>query len=350
MTETIQKNRTLLVVSIIILGLLVSVSSCANILGSDDDDNPTTYKNANADVDYRGENAKNQIVFFDFSTGETTAVPHDTWDLAISTSGAKIIANSGDYGTGVKVWKSEATDLATDLSANKDDVKEYTFKDGSQLYGTQSNANPFVGTINDQGMGSESVFLVKDEAGTFYKVRFIAYGPGGTYTIKFVTSLDGTDEKSITGRLDGTYGYTYFDLSAGKAVEVAPPTSEWDVAFARTEDRIRVDYVAGRSDVLINTAGKVEAAVVTDTAIEGVTDISELTFSPKIDALGHGWYKHTHGATPAYSVNTVTYITKTTEGCYAKFQPGTFYGPNEEQFYMRFRYFFQSDGAKLFSK
>ncbi len=329
------------------LGLL---ASCEDLFGAEDDAGGTTYNKATADVDYSGSGAKNQVVFFDFSTGKITEVAHDTWDIAIANSGADIIANSGDYGTGVLVYKSSSTTIADDRSADEASVTQYTFKDGTNLHGTQTTENPFENEFNASGAGSGTVYLVKDEAGTFYKVVFNSYGPMGRYDIDVVTGLNGTTVTSITGSLDGDYGYTYFDLGSGATVSVAPPKDEWDVAFARTNDRLSAGYVAGRSDVLINTEGNVQGAEVADTAINGVTDTSALTLSSDVDVLGHSWYNYDHDRDPGFEVNTVTYVVQTTEGNMAKFQPGTFYGPNDEQFYMDFRYHYQENGATTFSR
>lgn len=346
----IRKMTKLLATSVALLLVLGLLASCEDLFGSEDDNGGSTYSTATADVDYSGDSAKNQVVFFDFSTGEVTEVDHDTWDIAISTSSADIIANSGDYGTGVLVYKSSSTTIADDRSADETSVVEYTFKDGTELYSTQSDENPFVDEFNASGVGSGTVYLVQDEAGTFYKVVFNSYGPMGQYDLDVVTGLDGTTVTDVTGSLDGDYGYTYFDLGSGAAVSVAPPSDEWDVAFARTNDRLSAGYVAGRSDILLNTAGAVEGAEVADTAIDGVSDTSTLTFSTDVDALGHGWYNYDHDRDPGFEVDTVTYVVQTTEGNMAKFQPGTFYGPNDEQFYMEFRYHYQGDGATTFSR
>lgn len=340
-----------------ILALMTAVlllGSCDNLLGSDndddDDDDSSSYSTSTAAVDYLGDNLS---IFFDFSTGTLTAVDHDMWDVAIATDGA-IIANSGDYGSGVTVYKTSSTDISDDLSSYESKVAEYTFKSGTTLYGDQTETNPFDDEIGSGGSGSGTVYLVKDEAGIYYKLVFTSYGPMGQYSVNAVEGLSGTSTETISGTIDAAYGYTYFDLGTQAAVTVAPKKSEWDILFTRTNDILDDGsggaYIAGRSDVLLNTAGGVEGATVDDTAIEAVVNISDYTFSSVIDTLGYSWYTHNHSATPAYSVNTLTYVVETTEGNYAKLQPGSFYGPNSEQFYMTFRYYYQADGSTDFSR
>jgi len=53
-----------------------------------------------------------------------------------------------------------------------------------------------------------------------------------------------------------------------------------------------------------------------------------------------------------FIVPVKTFIIKTVEGNYAKFQIATFYGPGEprQQFWSLFEYHYQADGAQTFSK
>jgi hypothetical protein len=75
---------------------------------------------------------------------------------------------------------------------------------------------------------------------------------------------------------------------------------------------------------------------------------SELEFSPEIDAIGYGWYQTDNRG--AYWIDPVTFVVKTAEGRYAKFQPATFSGPNGESFHMDFRYYYAADDTGVFDR
>ncbi|MDR2482449.1 MAG: hypothetical protein LBD08_02325, partial [Treponema sp.] len=152
--------------------ILVSAAVAAAVLAScDTGTNPNPkkgpeYPSAAAKVDYNGTGANSKrAVFIDFSneTAVIRELPLDFFDIAISGSGA-IIANSGSYGSGVLVYKTDKTDITEDLSSLQESVKEYTFTEGTSLYGYQAAANPFDGEIGaggQMGNGSGKVYLIK---------------------------------------------------------------------------------------------------------------------------------------------------------------------------------------------
>jgi hypothetical protein len=337
-------------------------------------------------VDY---NTVNNAVFFDFSTGTKTVLPHDFFDIAISASSAdNIIANSGSYGSGVQVYKtnSPSTDIGNDFSSDEANVREYTFKatfPTAKLYGYQTTVNPLgsLGDLVGGGPGGPSitpsnVFLVKvqykdDDTPEYFKVFFdMSMGGGGgpAYKMTVVPGLNsGTADKvdisaGVTG-LSAGYGWLYFKLvgdggprvlnngstwtAGGTAV---PPATDWDILGIRTNDLQSEDGstlssimpVAGRSSVLINTYKGVEAGMVTK-FIDDVTaaDITDATLDGEIDAIGYGWYSMS-GMPPTFSVPQQTYIIKTTEDGRVRFMPQSFYGTGnpKPQFHMDFAYYY----------
>lgn len=324
-------------------------ASCENPAGSDKDDS-AGYGRATAKVDYKNS-AAFKTVFFDFSTGTVTEADHNSWDIAVSLADGTIVANSGDYGLGALVFKSSSSDITADLSGNDGDITQRTFYDSrdaaTDLFNTQSAANPFDGEWT-AGSGSGRVYLVKDAAGQAYKVVFESFGPMGRYGIRVAEGLNNGASTLVQGTLEADYDYLYIDLGSASAVTVAPPKADWDIRFTRTEEVLSAAYTAGRSSILLNAASAAEGAVVADTAIEGVSSAASLSFTTTPDVLGHGWYDFDM-ASMIYSVKTVTLVVKTPEGNYAKMQPGTFYGPGNEQFYTEFRYLYQGDGSASFS-
>ena len=232
------------------------------------------------------------------------------------------------------------------------------------------------------GAGSGKVYLIKTGAGNFYKIIFDIFGmtsmgppPTAGYKITVVKGLDGDDsaktviEDTISGISNG-FGYIYFDLDAtggpmalnsptalkaGVTLDI-PKAAEWDILCARTNELQSTNGttvepempVASRSSILLNTYKSVEVYIATGKTIDQVLNIDGLTASTAIDAIGYGWYSMA-GMPPTFSVATNTYVVKTVEGNYVKFQPGSFYGPSNESFYMSFRYY-AGDNSGTFDK
>jgi hypothetical protein len=311
-------------------------------------------------VDYSGAN---RAVFVDFSTGKVTSLRHDFFDVAMCANGS-LIANSGSYGSGVTVYDTgDDTDITDDFTDSEDDVKEYTFKTGTDLKSNQSEANPLA-TLETPNVPS-NVYLIKvqygDDDPQYFKVVFnLVMGQSQSYNMTVVpglgagetgkVELSATPITGISGA--GGFGYFYFKLVGGprllnnatslKAGSPGIPLAvEWDILCTRTDELTGVPQMplAGRSSILINTYKSVTAVKVADKALSEVTTSppGSYEFSSIIDAIGYSWYNSPGQSTPA-SPKTNTYIVKTAEAKYAKFQPTSFYGPAGESFYMEFEY------------
>lgn len=98
--------------------------------------------------------------------------------------------------------------------------------------------------------------------------------------------------------------------------------------------------VTGRSSVLLNVYKGVKAGVVSGRLIDQVPNSSGVGFLKAVDAIGYGWYSMA-GMPPAFSVAENTYIIKTAEGNFAKFQPETF-AKDGKNFIMDFSYYYQN--------
>jgi hypothetical protein len=337
--------------------------------GNDDDGDGNVYLRDTINVDY---NTANNAVFFDFSTGTKTVLSHDFFDIAIDSSGT-IIANSGSYGSGVQVYKTNESDIAADFSSRTNDVKEYTFAPAlptGKLYGYQSELNP----LGKLGMEASKVCLIKvqyktTDTAAYFKVVFSMTMAGSqSFNMTVVPGLGAgeTDKKEIKAAITGItngYGWLYFKLvgeggprvlnngttwtGGGTAV---PQAADWDILATRTtelqtEDGTTVSAqmpVASRSSILLNTYKSVKAKAVTGKLIDEVTaaDLSDEGLSGDIDTIGYGWYSMA-GMPPAFSAAKNTYIIKTVEEKFAVFQPESFYGPNNESFVMDFSYYYQ---------
>jgi hypothetical protein len=350
--------------------------------------NSPGYATAALRVEHQGAG---RAVFFDFSTGKTAEVPQDFFDIGIFVNGpddSYIFANSGSYGSGVRALKTAATSLGEDLTgaAGPDgvNVKEYTFRQGAPLLKTpgggayQAKENPFEGEISSHsayypvrfGGGGRNVYIVRTAGGNYYKLLFKVVGmtallpPTAAYHITAVKGLDGTKEVDIKGSLSGItkergYGYVYFDLDAPDLAEAQldcaalgiPPAADWDLLFTRAdlalaEDPDNPGYVNPAAETLawpaalLNTYKGVEAAVSAGRNIEKV--FNTLALSGRIDAIGRSWH-NTEGAPPVFSIPVNTFVVRTAEGRYAKFQPLSFDGTDDGQRFLSFRYLYSGD-------
>jgi hypothetical protein len=322
----------------VVLCTLVAVGCDDGNGGTDPDPGPVAAIELDtAVVDYNGAN---NVVFFDFSTGTKTTLAHDTWHIAFDGD-LFVIANSGNYGTGVSVCSTGSGDFAADYTSWMSDTsKKFTRID--------TNANALGRSYMDLGSMpptfTQQVYLLKTEAGNF-KAQFTSAGMGGTLDIK-IAAVDAASGTATTYTHNSAYDYTYINCATKQTVVVAPPKDSWDIRFGRTEFAMG-STTGGRSSVAINAAGGVEAAVVEGSSIDEVSDASGLTFSDDILAVGNSWYTFHHD-TRTYEVMENTYVFKTTEGNYAKMQIATFKGPAGERFWSQFAYLYQEDGSTTF--
>jgi hypothetical protein len=331
-----------------------------------------------AAVDYT-DSDPGKAVFINFSGPDVvTSLPHDFFDIAMYSIGSgrnsvvHIIANSGSYGTGVQVLKTDTTDISADLSDQKDAVTGWTFREGAEVYGRQGSVNPLSGASSDT---TKNVYLIKVKYGgaeaSYYKVVFNSYGPDGKCMITVVPGAEAGEtgkvplEAGLSGIADG-YGYIYFDLHGkggprvlndGNAlredVTVALPKAvDWDLLCTRTDDYTSDDShpIANRSSILLNTAKGVAVYTAQEKYLEEVLSIEGLTSSDVVDAIGWRWYETDNRGKYWMPDPPNTYVIKTAEGNYAKFLPGTFEGPNKEKFHMAFRYYYMADATGAFDK
>jgi uncharacterized membrane protein YgdD (TMEM256/DUF423 family) len=335
------------------------------------DDGGDDYLRDTLNVDYY---VANNAVFFDFSTGTKTVVPHDFFDIAYSSNTADpvVIANSGSYGGGVQVYATGSSNIGDDFSVTPGAaaVKEYTFKTGEKLYNHQTVENP-LGALDIE---PSKVMLIKvqyrdgDTPEYFKAVFSVSMGTasGPLYIMTVVPGLGPgeTGKVEIRAPIGGItmgYGWLYFKLvGAGgpralnngttwlDAGTAAPPlAADWDILAIRATELQSLDGetlaedmpVTGRSSVLLNIYKNVQAKTVAGKLIDEVADadLSDDGLSGAIDAIGYSWYKMA-GMPPVFSPVGNSYVIKTVEGKFAKFQPETFYGPNNEGFCMDFSY------------
>lgn len=290
-------------------------------------------------VDYKST-TDHMVAYLDFSTAKITHVPYDVWDIAISTNHAEVISNGGIWGTGVRMYKTTSSKIKDDFSSLKDSILQIV----------DTNSNPFIDAFDNNGTGSESVYLIQDASGNQFKVQFTLYGPMGKYQIKLVHHLDGTEIVELNGSINADKSHTFLDLSTEKDVSNQIPDQDtWDVQFGRGVEFQMGSTLSAKSVITFNTFAGVQVAVVEKQSIDQVESISSLDFSSNRLLIGSSWYAFDH-ETKEYTVNTTTYVFKTTEEHYAKLQLRSFYGPNQEQFWSIIKFAYQDNESTTFAQ
>jgi hypothetical protein len=365
-------------VNIFIAGFLALSASLlwasCDLLGTNGNDGDgDDYPRATLNVDYNGAN---NAVFFDFSTGIKTVVPHDFFDIAYSsnTNDPIVIANSGNYGSGVQVYATDSSGIGDDFSVTPGEaaVKEYTFRTGEKIYNHQTVENP-LGALDTQ---PSKVMLIKvqykdGDTPEYFKVVFsvsMGTASGPLYIMTVVPGLGPGEEGKVEirapiGGITVGYGWLYFKLVGEGGPRVlnkgtewtgggtpVPLAADWDILAIRATELQSLDGetlaeempVTGRSSVLLNIYKNVQAKTIAGKFIDEVADadLSEDGLSGAIDAIGYSWYKMA-GMPPVFSPVGNSYVIKTVEGKFAKFQPETFYGPKSEGFVMDFSYSYE---------
>ncbi len=268
--------------------VLVFFTGCEPIvLKSDDDTIKDDYlftgkklsndtKIALANVDYHNIN-KNATIFFSFKDKKIYEIPHDSWDIAITTDkegNAFVVSNSGSYGASVRVLP-HAKKLKNDYYVGKPlkAIQQVSFKNGKKELSPYQN-DPDTGTPvanplhNDNALTDERKYYVltetaiaqsggsKTEHIQLFRISFVkmtAPKAGDAFTLNvepcsIVESAGGKKLAAIdyagytvTGTISEDYSFTYIKLKEDSGTVVTesewgavPKKHEWDLMFTRT--------------------------------------------------------------------------------------------------------------------
>jgi len=264
--------------------------------------------------------------YFKFSSNQLTYLPANTWDLSVTRNGKKVIANCGNYGMGVRLYKTSQTDISADYSALKDSVRHIIDATG-----------PFTHALDSTGKGSDTVYLIKDALGKYYKVQFELFDSTESYLLHVAQGLAGSST-TLAGTLDSSMRSAYFDLSADSEVSAKFP-QDWDIRFARgvefTEGPLGI---GARSAIMLNTDAHVQAGFITGKTFDDVASVAGVTLSGDVNAIGANWYTYSGSTNPPYTVNPGVWIVKAGDGTFWKLALLTFYGSKGEEFYTIFQF------------
>lgn len=320
----------------------------------------------------------------DWETAASAANPSNT---AIYT-----VTNSGDYGENTrllpfKAGKSEMDYIGLKLS----EVRQVCFKKGETDLSPYQNdpddpetgtpvANPFCNALSNQG---KKYFLRVGKNFDTAKLFVIWFDPistitaGQSYTLhvkpvmldanKTISSF-GT-EYTCTSTINNEYSFNFIKLYDNENPKVLdeldgiPKKNDWQLLFMRTNiyskemgEVFKNDGIIGTSSILTNSPAGVQTAALYGWDFPEVTKLpDDKHFKCVINGVGKGfanplkddpekrrksWY-YGLNMPPTFYLTRNTYVFKWGTGAnthYAKFRPGTFYGPHGEKFYVQFRY------------
>lgn len=299
------------------------------------------------------------------------------------------VTNSGDYGEYTRLLPLKAGKTSADYIGQRlNEIKQVSFKYGAQELspfqidpdtGTPA-ANPFCAALTN---GRHYLLKIgkTDDTAKVYELWFDPITPieGTAFTLHVKPAiLSETEPKTISGfmpeyilseSINGNYSFNYIKLDTdsakvlNKSRDGIPEKNKWHLLFMRTNvyakemgELLGTDGLVSTSSILTNSPAGIETAALYGWDFPEVTAVPEPAYFVKqIDGVGKGfanslnddpekrrkaWYYGVN-MPPTFYLSRITYVFKwktPSKIQYAKFRPGTFYGPNGEKFYVTFRY------------
>lgn len=300
------------------------------------------------------------------------------------------VTNSGDYGEHSRLLPFAAGRTEESYKGqNINIVQQVCFKKGETDLSPYQNDpdsgkpidNPFCNALTNGKKYFLRVGKNFDDAELFviWFDQMPTVAAGQTYTLHvkpvILTEINGSKnitgfgtEYTLTQPIDNDYSFNYIKLLKTSARVLntddgIPKKNEWQLLFIRTNiyskemgEVFGNDGIIGSSSILANSPGGVQTAALYGWDFPEVTEVpADKHFKRIIDGVGKGfanplkddpekrrksWY-YGLNMPPTYYLNRNTYVFKWEAGTsikYAKFRPGTFYGPRGEKFYVQFRY------------
>ncbi|MDO4880989.1 MAG: HmuY family protein [Capnocytophaga sp.] len=239
-----------------------------------------------------GPNQPNQV-YVDLSSGKTTVVKRDVWDLAFYCGDDfRVIINPA---IAMTVKATEITDITKFLAPDDkilftDDPKLPSQKQISKhliddprgileadpnIKGTgtaiaQIAANDKENKVYLLNMGNEISTTTPEVGGVnlqgahrgYQKIRIIRNGNG--YQIQYAKNdvLESSQIKTISIAKNSEYNFVFLNLSSGKLVDVQPKKKDWDLCFTPSTSWFSTDKV--KIESLFNSASYFPDMIVTN--------------------------------------------------------------------------------------
>lgn len=266
-----------------------------------------------------GTNAANSV-YVDFSTDTQTPVARKSWNLGFYCgSSFAVILNGTTSSTAVQksinvadvVSSADSASYATELTLNYTDKMSYLDDMAGDLTKTVIKAN--------------NVYVVNpgDGQSPLYKVQ-VTQKDANTYTLKYAKINEST-VTTLDISKNSDYNFKFVSFASGSEISVEPAKTKWDIRWSKTiyfttMGTSLIPYTM--SDfVTINYLSGVEVAVVDPATVTydnfTSTNLTGLTFSNSITAIGSGW-RNTTGS--SIGIINQFYIVKDAAGNHYKLQ------------------------------
>ena len=280
--------------------------------------------------------------YFDLFTNQIVASNNnEAWDLAFDASdnGYHIWLNSSKL---MQAWNTGRKDFAS-INSQVGAKWQWDYPDGD----IQKNAIGEWGIFNNGNVASnQHVYIIdrgvnKNENSLGRRKVVFESLQNGIYKVRF-SRVDGGDEHVVEIPKNNRYNRVYLSLdNGGEVVKVEPEKNTYDLVFTRYT-HIFLEYdtlpylVTG---AMLNIAG-VTAAKDSTLQFESIeiTDIDQVTFSNKPDAIGYDWKSFDLNIEKYDIIAGRVYIVKDLEGNYYKLRFLDFFSDTGERGFPKFEY------------
>lgn len=312
------------------------------------EEKPVTIPEKNLNSKYISLDAKPEnenIIFFDFSTGNYVTASNKEWMLALDASKGGFNVRINHSIAGRQIYESKDTAFST--SANE------ILKNGIAKMDSVSswNAHTAIGDWWRNGYKSNKTYVyyipadILGEGEHQFKFKLIDNNTKA-YKIKFM------DEKSTdktiyyhTIEKNDAYNYVYFSFfEKGKILKIEPPKSNWDIEFTQYRDMVlnKADnkmYPYQVLGVLINPYNTLVHKITTED-FDNI-DYNFCTKAPLCNisnTIGYDWKSYDLGLAKYSLTPHLAWVIKDNEETYHKFRFISFYNNQGISGYPTFEY------------
>lgn len=244
-----------------------------------------------------GTEAYHNSVYVDLSGNAMTTVPRKSWNLGFySGSAFRVILNPGYLSMATAL---EKTELSSVTLADTGSI-EHVFAIGE---GDMTMVDDWTGDITKTAIAEISateannkVYLISfedsKEKNKWFKVKISRNGNG--YRVRYARIGD-TSIKTLDVPKSADYNFVFASLETDKVVPVEPRSASWDFQWGYSVYNSGANTPYWFQDfILLNHLAGAEAAEVLNSstltyANFGESNLSEITFSNKQDAIGSKW-------------------------------------------------------------
>lgn len=275
-----------------------------------------------------GANAEN-MVYVNLSGNTQTAVLRSSWNLGLYCGDQDVVKlNNATTSTATASVGTESL-----LGKVMDDLTTSKYKElvtlaphgGSGAAGFEI-LDSWDGDITKTivKLGKEYVMNPDGAADPLYIIQ-VDKKDADTYTVRY-SKITEAIVHSIDVKKDKAYDYKYVSFADEKVVPVEPVKTKWDILYGKFSYHTSLqgpDIPYTFADLIFsNSANGVEVAQVQTSVVTydafGTENLTPLTFSKTVDAIGSGWRKEAGPGMPPIVKQDVFYVIKDVVGNYYK--------------------------------